>query len=248
VLTVPEFNAAHDRHLRRVQWLFLVFLACLLNAWMWDFDSVVWVHTHIDESIPSWAVRVGVYTTPITLLFPVGLLLVRWAHRDPRLCCPLCDKGLVRHRFKVVVTRHCPRCNREILTDPDRQLAPTITRIEVESLARRNLRRNLTSILGLALGCAVGAGLGLGAERLKDMGWLSETVAICITAGGVLAFFALMTYSVICVIRQLRERITCPRCHARLYPEMAAKWGGCGWCGQRMIADPPAGMLDGNGG
>jgi uncharacterized protein (DUF983 family) len=228
-------------------WLFLVFLTCLFNSWMWDFDPVAWVHHCIDASIPSWAVRAGVLATPLALLFLIGLLFVRWAHRDLRLRCPHCQKGLVRHRLRVVATRCCPRCVSEILTDPKPQHPAALARAEVEVVAHRHRRRGLVVLLGLFALPLLTIGVCFEAFWLMEAGWIGEPFSIAIACLSAAVPFGWAVWGLIQCARMFREKVVCPRCQAGLFPEQIAKSGGCGWCGQRMIADPPDAMQDGNG-
>src|SRR5207247_168497 len=85
----------------------------------------------------------------------------------------------------------------------------------------------------------VGIGLGLGSERLKDIGWIGESFMLCIAFSGVLLLFAWMIRSGLDLFRILPEGLVCPRCRSRHYAADVAKLGGCGWCGQRLIADSP---------
>jgi hypothetical protein len=242
VLTLREFNAAHDRHLWRVMWLFLIFLMCLLNAWLWDFDPVVWVHKHIDASIPSWVAYIGVILVLIALLLLVGLLLVRLAHRDPLLRCPHCKKGLVRHRLRVVAKRCCPRCASEILSDPQPQHAATLARTEIGIVARRHRRRGLTFLLGLLVIWISTIGLIFGAFQLKEAGWIGEPFSIAVACVAAAVLFGWAIWGLIECARMFREKVFCPRCNTGLFPEQVAKSGGCGWCGQRMIAESIEGL------
>jgi hypothetical protein len=148
VLTIPEFRKPADQHLRRASIVLTVLIACL---WIMSGlgSPVGWVQIHILASGPRWLAVASSLAILIAFLFLVAWLLVVWANRDPRLRCPHCNKGLVRHHFKVIATRCCPSCAGEILIDPEPQRTATLARTEVESVARRHMRRGLVSVVGI---------------------------------------------------------------------------------------------------
>jgi hypothetical protein len=154
---------------------------------------------------------------------------------------------LVRHHFKVVATRRCPRCASEILIDTMPQHTANLAGKYVEAVAWRHRRKGLVFLFGLPLLWLVAVGAIYGAFWLNKAGWIGESLSIAVVCISTCGLFTWVIWSLIQSLRMLREKVGCPRCQAAIFPELVSKSGGCGWCGQRMIADPPSGTPDGNG-
>jgi hypothetical protein len=249
MMTIPEFREPVDRHFRRVRWylrVFLVLSVCLLVVIQFG-NPDEGVSARLPDSAPRWLVSILPIAILVAFSYLAAWLLVVWANRNPRLRCPRCDKGLVRHHFRVVATRCCPRCVSEILTDPKPQHPAALARAEVEVVAHRHRRRGLVVLLGLFALPLLTIGVCFEAFWLMEAGWIGEPFSIAIACLSAAVPFGWAVWGLIQCARMFREKVVCPRCQAGLFPEQIAKSGGCGWCGQRMIADPPDAMQDGNG-
>lgn len=253
MLTVREFNEAVRGHLHQT-------LALPIAAWILVFVSAWFVLPQFSARIasglswigPDWLANTLAAFLALILIF-VGpasvVLLIDWVRNlrtrpDPRLSCPHCEKWLVRPWGRVVATKHCPRCSREILTDPDRPQPAPLTRKEVEALAAR-VRRSALVFVGLLVVVSVGTGLGFWAEHLQDAGVLSELPALCVMGAGALAVVAFLVRSIIQDARTPCRLVTCPRCTGRTHPEFVLKFGHCAECSQPLIAEPAGGVASG---
>lgn len=264
MLSIPEYRAAAAGFAKRAWWVnplaFLNLLVCLgpIAYLLSERDALVaWARTHLHPEFPTSAL-------PLLLGWAVCCLveavlfnrLVRWrlarlARRDSRLVCPHCRwcPGQGGAWCEAVATRRCPGCGREFLADVAQPApaAPPVVRAElgesvrVRSRVRRRTLRWRWGIFLVALGVVAGFALR------ADSGRASDPLAV----GGI------MTALVACAIASAwldaprrkpdRVGIACPRCGGRWAPEWALKYGGCGFCGQPLVADPePAGVAVGS--
>jgi hypothetical protein len=240
MLTVAEFNAAADRHLWRVmRWFGLPLFVLMLGIGVtihWVVDPVPWLRAHVHPGFPAALVDP---LAVIAVIFPFCLVAVWPIHalawRDRRLVCPHCRRGLYRSYRRVIATRKCPRCSREILTDPDRRRRPKLTREEVDAGAARCRRIGYGFFLGLLLAFPIAIGLIAGANYLMKSALISKTLANCALVAGLLVFVAGMVWACIQGFRLLETFIWCPRCGERNEFGAVKKFGGCCHCSQPLI-------------
>jgi hypothetical protein len=166
-------------------------------------------------------------------------LMRRIARRDVRLVCPHCARTLAFSYRRVVATRACPRCAREVLFDTYPTDPVPLSRANADALGlsqRRLLREMVLATALMLLGC-----------------------------GGVAALtddyrFGLPGYAVVSLIgtlwlrgrawhhrwREAKKPVYCPRCMQPNEPVFVARFGGCGCCGQPLVAEDaaPDGVAD----
>jgi hypothetical protein len=250
MLTIPEFRAAADRYLRwamrglGVVWL--VVLVCLITPLLVEHDLTGRLRNQLPPSIQAWLDGRGPLLTALLILlsaYPAVLLLVRWTRRDPRLVCPHCRAGLWRRRYRVVVTRHCLGCGQQVLADldPPPTIPPHLTRAEADAILAGNRRTIWRVVAVLPTACVLGFGTAIGFGLMWDAGWVTESLAVGGMAAAVVGLLAASEWALVKLWKLARSVITCPRCARDCPPEWALKFGGCGYCGQRFVAEPRPG-------
>jgi hypothetical protein len=241
VLTTAEFRVATNRHLRREVWLtrfiLLLIIACITFRWIVDLDK--WLLAHIHPAFPTWlAEPYALYGEAIIVLIFASWLSNRLAHRDPRLVCPRCTRGLLRSWCHIIGTGKCPFCQTEILDAPEQQKPTPLTRAEAEALAAREWRVSRDFFLGIAILCLVVAPVGFACDALHELGSLANVVSICIVCLMAVAFFGWINWIVIRSFRLLWTFTRCPRCGCYHNPLSVVKLERCYRCSQPLIAEP----------
>lgn len=244
MLPVHEFYEAYDRYYRRARWVFhpLLLVAMLwppliLNNLFRNPDG--WLPALLRPHLPSSLISLAGIAVWVVLAAPavafVFWLFARLARRDSRLVCPHCERGLARAFPRVVATRACPGCEREILVDPFPAEPVPLSRQEAETRANRwqRARRWGTCELGVFM-FAIGGFMALTDEGVIPEGDVAATTLI----GGSLAW--VVWWIVRGERRRRSQQIPCPRCGASQEPTFVAKFGRCSWCSQPLVADTPA--------
>jgi hypothetical protein len=246
VLPVHEFCEAYDRYYHRTRWVFFplsivaaVWPVFVLGEMLWSRDG--WLHTTL-RPLPDYLILFVALAVTTVLLVPSTLLVLwlfgRLTRRDPRLVCPHCNRGLARSFNRVVATRSCPGCTREILIDVYPVEPAPLSRQEAETQANRwqRTRRWGTCELAMimfALWCVL---------AFKDEGAIpdspvGEVVGMTLVVGA----SAWMVWWIVRGHRRWRaQQIPCPRCGDSQEPSFVVKYGCCGCCSQPLVADAPA--------
>lgn len=227
MLTIQEFATAADRHWRRCLRVLFALSVVLLAVAFW-----------LSQLGSSWLVVVGLMAVPVVLMLLAAVPLNMAAHRDPRLVCPHCEKGLFRSRFRVFAIRACPRCRRELFDDSDPPEPPSLTRDELEDLAARYRRFLRAGFLWLPLTLLITAAIGLGSEALVDAGWMRKPVSEGIAVVLLVVLFAVAIRGAIFSLRSWSTLVACRRCGWIHSPRRLMKTGQCDKCHRTMVVVP----------
>ena len=237
MLSVSEFNAAAERHLRRVMRVLLLLIGLPLGlaiTFMWFVDP----RAHIHPKCPAWLVPCGLIGVCIVILLVAAWPLNRWARRDSRLVCPHCGRGLFRARCRVAGTRRCPRCAWDILIDPEDPRPAPLNREKAEALAARfrcALRTIILFFVGVVL---ILVTVGIGCDALVATGWMNHDVSEGIAVVMTVLLGSGWGWCGIQVFRLPSTFVHCPRCRYDHLPGQALQLGCCRACGQSLIAGP----------
>jgi hypothetical protein len=236
MLTVGEFNAAADRHHRRLGRVLILIVSFFLGVVL-TFTFLIDLTVLLPVHVQPWHALLGLWVACIAGIFAAVWAIDRSARRDPRLVCPHCDRGLFRARCRVAGTRKCPRCAQEILIDPDDPRSAPLTPEEAETRAVRFrwiLFRfvPLMFVVSVVLYFPVATWL----DALVEGGWISPTASESIFNG---IRLSLVLWAVIQLYRLSCTLISCPRCRYVDTPRVAVKHGRCQACGQTLVAVPP---------
>ncbi|HUR52841.1 MAG TPA: hypothetical protein VMZ71_01835, partial [Gemmataceae bacterium] len=122
MLTSREFDAVLTRYDQRVLVGFVaIFFAMLAAFWVGGRLGVLlqpWAEAQLGRD--EWKITILPAFAPAFGSLAGGLvLMVWWAGRTPRCCCPHCGDLLAESnaRYFVRVTRNCCACGRRVLTD-----------------------------------------------------------------------------------------------------------------------------------
>jgi uncharacterized protein (DUF983 family) len=225
VFTIAEFHAACAPHDRRLDRQSDTSQAVLFAALLWG----LWQQ--------SWAIPLAVFGAMFVVNLLLGWRVLALANRDARLRCPHCAKELFRKRPWVVADRRCPHCGRVVLSDPEPQLPPVLTRPALNGLLARRWRAEVRGVLELLVvfgGCTA---VGLACDFLRESGrishFASESVAVVLLAG--LIAWVIRSFGR-CRRHWWRGFVACPRCGRGHGIETVKHLPSC-WCGQRLVAD-----------
>jgi hypothetical protein len=237
MLTVREFKAAHDRHVRRVlnRVCPYLMLGCVLSVLV---DPKKWLPASIHSACPAWLVSwYGVTGIVFAVLLVLARSMNSWARRNPSLVCPHCNRGLLGWCLHVIGTRKCPFCQTEILTDPEPPKRARLTRAKAEPRAARERRAFREFVLWLAI-FLVGIPVILACGALISNRRMSETVSVCIAIGMAVAPIVWLIGLLIRGIWLLEPGVRCPRCRDINRFGSALKYGRCTNCSQPLIREP----------
>jgi hypothetical protein len=224
-----------------------VFLSLVIFALIWPalfLDPLLSpdgsLQTNLRPHLPGYLISLVWIAVYLALAIP-GLGIVTWlfgrlARCFPRLVCPYCDRGLARSFQRVVATRACPGCEREILVDYVPEETALLSREEADNrraLWQRSRQRELCEVAAfiLVIWCAI----AFKEEGVIPDGMAGEWVEGVLLGGAV-------TWMIWVCVRQRRRfktRIVCPRCGWKHEPPFVAKFGRCGECSQPLVANAP---------
>jgi hypothetical protein len=240
VLTVAEFNAAVNRHYRRVILLLRILFLVLVAIWItfrYFLDPDEWLSVHIHPEFPTWLVDLwGLFAVAFVVFLLAAWPLNRLARRDQRLTCPHCDRCLLRSYWRFVATGNCLYCQREILTAPLPEKVPPLTRAQAKALAARKWRVIGIPIFEFALIAFICSCVESVCFALVEEGWVRDVVFECLT---VVASISMLVW----VMRgKNRWFVNCPRCGNPDVPSSVVQVERCRACGQPLIAELTVGV------
>jgi hypothetical protein len=242
VLPVNEFREVYVLYHRRARWIVAITLASLLVAFGFILSSLLdsrgSLGGYLRPLVPEFVVKLLATAISVVAIVP-GALLALWfyghlARHESRLVCPHCDRGLALSLLRVVASRTCPRCEREILADPIPAEPAPLSREEAELRSSRWKRFywwiRVESVLILLVLCCTHI---LNAEGTipERTGEFLEAVLICVV-------LAWAVWVGIKSRRLQQERVLCPRCCTPHEPGFVVKFERCGGCSQPLIAGP----------
>ena len=251
MLTVAEFNAAYGRYARRAQRLFLVVYCAGIPVLFWASGSFLKrggaFDTYLASAVPhplAEITRTFALLVFLILLYALltGILvwfLRRSARREPDLVCPHCSRVLALSFQRVVATRECPRCARELLADPWPIENPPLSREEAQARAarwRRGWAWVSIELVTVAVLLIITDDL---VKYLNEQRVLSDRFAEITHWVLLPGLVAWLVWVMIQGYRLRRTQITCPRCPNPQEPGHVAKFGRCAACSQPLVADPP---------
>jgi hypothetical protein len=241
VLTISEFNAAAERHDRRVKWVQGVYPVVCVCGLLVAFGGPV------ARLFPPWINTPNLIVALVLVGLVTALPLRAWARRDSRLVCPHCSKGLFGSRIRVVATRKCPRCDRVVVVDPEPSLTPSLKREEVEEKVATQRKKMWRVMRGLFLwtpaALALLTGIGFGTEALENAGVISKPVSKCVMILlmiGLIALLGWLLWLAITIFPRKSNLIKCPRCDDHQHPDFVQQFGRCSQCSQQLVADSSA--------
>jgi Zn finger protein HypA/HybF involved in hydrogenase expression len=254
--TVAEFRSATRRYtLRSLVWVLVVLVVApavscgpvALFGWLTAPPGVA-----PGQVAPDW-VYLSSTVVFLVLLFGGLILLDRRLKRPAELRCPHCEHALVEAAAVVIATRHCPRCGRRVLAEPDEQSPPTRTAAELAAAADQAVTASNKMIWPTVLTflgpLVILAPAVLFRDTLRE--WLrpladQDTVVTVVMAIVIMPMLAGGVWIVLVGRRTERATGRCPHCNGRVQSRLSAVTGNCGMCGGRVATlpqDPPDGPL-----
>jgi hypothetical protein len=253
MLAVHEFHEAYRRYYRWAVagWVtsFAVVVAPLVA---FGLDPILGpsgtLRSHLEPLVASYVVSIAKMLVFLAFgaIALLGLVLLNSLAarlvRDPRLICPYCARSLVfpsNSYSRVVATRACPRCNREILTDPYPAEPVPLSSDDAEARAsrwRQGWRRTSLQFAVLFSGFMIGTWI---LEAVEEEGAISAEVSEALGLALMLAFSSWGVWRIVRNRLLWRMQIRCPRCGHQQDPSFVARFRGCGACSQPLVAAAP---------